>query len=60
MAAAIKSAFDDITEVKLVPGDRGEFTVWIDQHCLAKKTMFGFPTSEEVIAALQDVRASSP
>ena len=60
MAAAIKNAFDDITEVTLVPGSRGEFTVWLDQHCLAKKTMFGFPTSEEVIAALQEARASAP
>ena len=59
MAAAIKSAFDDIKNVTLTPGDRGEFTVWLGQHCLAEKTMFGFPTAEEVIDALQEARAHS-
>jgi hypothetical protein len=58
VADAIKAAFEDINEVELISGRRGEFTVWLGKKLLAKKSMRGFPTPEQVITALRAVKAA--
>ena len=45
-------------ETKLVEGDRGEFTVWVDGAVVAKKGWFGFPEDEKVLAAVREALAS--
>jgi len=37
----------------LVPGARGEFSVWVGHECVATKDANGFPTEEDVVAAVQ-------
>ncbi|MCK6507391.1 Rdx family protein [Myxococcota bacterium] len=51
--------------VALVPGDRGEFTVWVGDRIVARKTLDGFPeaeaAAEAVVAALgESAPASGP
>lgn len=50
MAAAITDATD--LPVELVPGDRGEFTVWVGDAVVARKTLDGFPEPVEVVRAV--------
>jgi len=57
VADALKREFDAIDEVELIPGRRGEFTVWLGEHMLARKDYDGFPTEEQVIAAMHTALA---
>jgi hypothetical protein len=36
-----------------VVGGRGEFTVWVGEQIAAQKTASGFPTDEDIVAAVQ-------
>ena len=38
---------------KLVEGDRGEFTVWVGEHVVAKKGWLGFPDDAKVLEAVR-------
>jgi predicted Rdx family selenoprotein len=40
-------------ETNLVEGDRGEFTVWVDDEVVAKKGWLGFPDDEKVLEAVR-------
>ena len=40
-------------EVSLVEGDRGEFTVWVDDEIVSKKGWRGFPKDEDVLEKLR-------
>ena len=51
MAALIKSAIG--LDSALVAGARGEFTVWVDDERVATKDANGFPTEQDVLAAVQ-------
>ena len=46
-------------QIELVPGGRGEFTVWLGEECLAKKSFAGFPSEEEVLLALRQSLAAA-
>jgi len=39
--------------VTITPGDRGEFTVWVDGTVVARKTDGSFPTEAECLRAVQ-------
>jgi len=39
--------------VTLEPGGRGEFSVWVDDAVVARKTLDGFPTPEACAAAVE-------
>lgn len=43
--------------VDLESGDRGEFSVWVDDVVVAKKTLLGYPAEAEVIARVKDALA---
>ena len=58
MAAAIKSAVS--VEPDLVEGARGEFTVWVGDRVVAKKTLRGFPTDEEIVRAVREASGDGP
>jgi predicted Rdx family selenoprotein len=45
-------------ETKLIEGDRGEFTVWVDQEVVARKGWNGFPDDEKVLEAVRQALAS--
>lgn len=36
----------------IVPGDRGEFTVWVDDAIVARKTLDGFPEDSTCVQAV--------
>jgi hypothetical protein len=40
-------------DVKLTPGGRGEYTVWVDGKKVADKAGGDFPTEREVVSAVQ-------
>jgi predicted Rdx family selenoprotein len=41
----------------LVPGGRGEFTIWVDGAKAFDKAVSGaFPSDEEAVAAVEEVR----
>lgn len=44
-------------EATLTPGDRGEFTVWVDGRVVARKTLDGFPSPEACLAAVTAARS---
>ena len=48
MADRIKAALD-VTEVALLPGKKGEFTVWVGETVVAQKDYNGFPTEDAVV-----------
>ena len=48
MAAEIKDALDQ--QVRLEPGARGEFSVWVGDQQVASKDMADFPSPGEVVA----------
>lgn len=50
MAALIKTHLQLDTD--LVEGKRGEFTVWVDEVCVAKKGEHGFPDDMDVLEAV--------
>jgi hypothetical protein len=39
-------------EPRLVEGGRGEFTVWVDGERVAQKDASGFPSDDEILAAV--------
>ncbi len=51
MAAVLQSALG--VEADLIEGDRGEFTVWVDQRRVALKQNDEFPTEEAVVEAVR-------
>ena len=51
MAALIEEDLGD--KVELVEGNRGEFTVWVGEEQVAGKNAIGFPTEQEVLAAVR-------
>jgi hypothetical protein len=55
VAALIQDQLGASTE--LIEGGRGEFTVWVDDNVVAKKTTDGFPTDEEAVAAVKQAIA---
>jgi hypothetical protein len=38
---------------EIVEGGRGEFTVWVGDKTVARKDSSGFPSDEDVLAAVQ-------
>ena len=40
-------------EAELQEGDRGEFTVWVNDKVVAKKGWFRFPQNERVLSAVR-------
>ena len=56
MADALKKEFN-LTDVELISGGRGEFTVWLGEELLVKKSFSGFPTPEDAIAAMKKATA---
>ena len=56
MAAELKKATG--TDVQLVVGTSGEFTVWVGDRKVAEKTGQRFPEPSEVIAAVRAAQAS--
>jgi hypothetical protein len=55
VAALIKAELGIDTEVS--EGGRGEFTVWVGDHVVAKKDTLGFPSDEEALAAVKQAVA---
>ena len=51
MAASIKK--ETGLEPELMVGGRGEFTVWLGDTLVAQKGPLGFPTDDEVLAAVR-------
>ena len=51
MAALIKDGLGIDSE--LSEGGRGEFTVWVGDEVVAKKDLQGFPSDEDVLAAVK-------
>ena len=48
-------------DVELVEGRRGEFTVWVGDAVVAQKDdEMGFPSEEDVLAAVQRALAAGP
>jgi hypothetical protein len=45
-------------ETNLVEGDRGEFTVWVDDTVVAKKGWLGFPDDGKVLEAVRNALRS--
>ena len=39
--------------VDLVAGERGEFTVWVDDQVVSKKGWRGFPNDEDVLGKVR-------
>lgn len=52
MAELLKKELE--VETNLIPGDRGEFTVWVGEKVVAKKGWLGFPDDEKVLAAVRE------
>lgn len=40
-------------DAELIPGDRGEFTVWVDRKLVASKQGDEFPGEAEAVAAVR-------
>ena len=51
MAALLKKDLN--VEADVVPGDRGEFTVWVGDALVAQKGADGFPEDSAIVAAVQ-------
>jgi hypothetical protein len=45
-------------ETELKAGGRGEFTVWVGTEIVARKTALGFPSENEVLAAVHQALAA--
>ena len=55
MAALIKDELGIDTE--LSEGGRGEFTVWVGDHVVARKDTNGFPTDQDAVTAVKEAVA---
>ena len=51
MAALIKERLHQDAEV--VPGGRGEFSVWVDGHKVIEKTRTGFPGELSIVESMK-------
>ena len=51
MAAVLKQ--ETGIDPELIEGKRGEFTVWVDDELIAQKDANGFPSEEDVLAAVR-------
>ena len=51
MAALIRDKLAVDSEV--VPGGRGEFTVWVGETLVARKDANGFPDDEQIVTAVE-------
>jgi len=51
VAATLKAALGVDTE--LIEGSRGEFTVWVDDKVVARKSANGFPSDAEALETVQ-------
>jgi hypothetical protein len=45
-------------ETSLIKGERGEFTVWVGETIVARKTWLGFPDDEKALAAVREALKS--
>lgn len=52
MAAELRWQLDVVAE--LVPGGRGEFTVWVGERCVAEKRGDDFPGPRAVVEAVRE------
>lgn len=52
MAAAIKNELG--VEPEIVEGARGEFTVWVGERVVARKSGGGFPSDDEIVRAVRE------
>ena len=50
MAALIKQ--ETGIEAEVVPGARGEFSVWVNNKKVAEKSMKGFPSDDDIVKAV--------
>lgn len=55
MAALIKQEAGADTDVE--PGNRGEFSVWVDGKKVAQKDQRGFPSDAELLQAVKNALA---
>ena len=51
MAAVLEENLGEKAE--LVEGNRGEFTVWVGEERVAGKDAMGFPSEQDVLAAVR-------
>ena len=51
MAAVLKQ--ETGIDPELIEGKRGEFTVWMDDELIAQKDANGFPSEDDVLAAVR-------
>jgi hypothetical protein len=51
VAAVVKQELGIDSE--LVEGQRGEFTVWVGEELVARKDALGFPSEDDVLAAVR-------
>ena len=51
MAELIKREFG--IQPELIEGDRGEFSVWVDNQMVAKKAWLRFPSDQKVLTAVR-------
>ena len=52
MAVAIKDALG--TDVELIEGGRGEFTVWVGDRKVSKKGLIFFPDNDAIVTAVRE------
>ena len=41
-------------DAALIPGDRGELSIWVNGKKVAEKTLLGFPDEREIVHAVED------
>jgi hypothetical protein len=56
VAAVLKQELG--VDSELIAGDRGEFTVWLGDELIARKDARGFPSDDDVLAAVRRVQNS--
>jgi hypothetical protein len=47
-------------DADLVEGKRGEFTVWVNDRQVAQKSSDGFPSENDILAAVQRQLVPNP
>jgi hypothetical protein len=55
VAAKVKDELQ--LDAELIEGGRGEFTVWVGDRMVAQKSPQGFPSEEDVLAAVRQALA---
>ena len=51
MAALIKEG-TAVSAVELISGDRGEFSIWVGNDCVARKDSSGYPPESAIVSAV--------